>query len=194
MKLGKTHLQIALALVALSVMYNVWVFFFRAPGGTAQQSEVPLLSTVQRPARSGATGGTVGTAASAVRPGVLAAAAVDPVAIPAPPAFDTATAPAWIRDPLLAAGETRDPVIVRSAVVDPTPDVVISSILYSSTRRSAIVDRRVVGIGDAVGGGVIADIQPDAIVLRLPSGTERRIEMVRAFGTGVSTSVGARSK
>jgi hypothetical protein len=178
LKLGKTNLQTVLygllALVALSVVYNLWVFFGRS---ASRAPEAPLLSTVERPAKP--AGG---------RP---AQASVDPMTIAPPPALDLTTAPAWPRDPLLAPGESRSPEVERPAVADPaTPDPVISSILYSATRRSAIVDHRVVGIGDPIAGGVIVDIQPSAIVLRMPSGAERRVEMGRTFGaaSGVTRS------
>jgi hypothetical protein len=54
---------------------------------------------------------------------------------------------------------------------------VVSSILYSASRRLAIVDGRIVGVGDAVGNYRIVEIERDAVVLAVPSGARIRVSM-----------------
>jgi hypothetical protein len=51
----------------------------------------------------------------------------------------------------------------------------VQSILISNNRRLAMVDGRIVGIGDDVGGWTVGAIEQNAIVLRSPGGKERRI-------------------
>ena len=72
----------------------------------------------------------------------------------APPAVDLASAPSWRRDPFLFGDETRDaarPVLQTRAPVPP----IVRTILYSASRRLAIVDGRIVEEGPS--GRVLAD-------------------------------------
>ena len=101
-------------------------------------------------------------------------AARDPLTIPAPPAIDLASAPAWRRDPFLFGDETR--VVARPVVQAPAPvRPVVRTILYSAGRRLAIVNGRIVGVGEAVGGYTVADIEKDAVVFTAPSGERLRV-------------------
>jgi len=66
----------------------------------------------------------------------------------------------------------KEPVAVRSPraefsrpVLAAPPDVTVESILYGSDRRLAIVDGRIVTIGDVVGRFRIVDITPTAVVV-----------------------------
>lgn len=87
---------------------------------------------------------------------------------------DVMTAPQWTRDPF--ATQSR-PVSDRPAA--PTqPDPVVSSILFSTGRRVAIVDGRIVRPGDRVGTGVVRSIESDAVVIAGPDG-ERRVAIAR---------------
>lgn len=54
-------------------------------------------------------------------------------------------------------------------------DPLVRSILYSPVRRAALVDSRVVGIGDQLHAGRIVEIDRDAIVIETPRGEHRRI-------------------
>jgi len=64
-----------------------------------------------------------------------------------------------------------------AAAAEPRPLPVVRSILYSSERRLAFIGRQIVGVGDVVDGMVVVDITPDSVVLRLPSGEERRVNL-----------------
>jgi hypothetical protein len=63
--------------------------------------------------------------------------------------------------------------------VPAVPDPVVQSILYSTGRQVALVDHRVVGVGDKVANGVVIEIQPEAVVVRTARGQVRRVAMVR---------------
>ncbi len=54
----------------------------------------------------------------------------------------------------------------------PVPSV--SSILISSDRRLAVIDGKIVAVGDQVGPRIVARIEPSYVVLREPSGFELR--------------------
>ncbi len=175
MKLGKRHMQIAIVVMLAALTYRVFISARSSPAGTP--AEQPLLAGVQAPARSDA-------------PRPAAPAVADPSKIPAPSPVDLAVVPSWARDPFLGSGETRDPVAFQpTAAPEPVgPDPVVTSILYASDRRVAMVDHRMVHVGDTVSGGVVVAIEPKAIVIRTPSGAERRVEMGR--GSAGRGSVG----
>lgn len=84
------------------------------------------------------------------------------------PTVDVTTPPDWIRNPLVAA---------EPATVEPAPEPVVTSILYSPQRRAALVDGRIVTVGDRVGGGRVSAIERDAVVLETDDGGERRLEL-----------------
>ena len=56
-------------------------------------------------------------------------------------------------------------------------DADLGTILYSSDRKLAIVDGRIVGIGDTVRGARIVDITPTAVMLRDPRGALRQLTL-----------------
>jgi len=156
MTIRRTHLTLALAALAAAVLYNVWHFVLRpaAPAGTRPAVDQPLVG------RPGAVPG--------------AGAARDPLTIPAPPVIDLASAPAWRRDPFLFGDETRtvaSPAVQAMAPARPA----VRTILYSAARRLAIVNGRIVGVGDAVGGFTVADIEKGAVVFTTPSGERLRV-------------------
>jgi hypothetical protein len=55
----------------------------------------------------------------------------------------------------------------------------VTSILFSSGRRVAIVDGRIVRPGDQVRTGVVSDIKADALVIVDARGRRRRVEIQR---------------
>ena len=67
--------------------------------------------------------------------------------------------------------------MVPVAAAQPAP--VVSSILYSSGRRLAIVDGQIVRAGDRVRSGVVRSIEPDAVIVGEASGVERRFALKR---------------
>ena len=88
---------------------------------------------------------------------------------------DVVTAPEWTRDPFakIASPAADQPV----APAQSAP--VVSTILFSSGRRMAIVDGRIVRPGDRVGSGVVRSIEPDAVVIADAGGRERRFAIER---------------
>jgi hypothetical protein len=88
--------------------------------------------------------------------------------------MDVITSPRWTRNPF--ASEPR--ADARRAVVA-EPDPVVTSILFSSGRRVAMVDGHIVGAGDRVRTGVIRRIDADAVVVAGPDGRERRVPIAR---------------
>jgi len=158
MRIRPGHLTLALTALAAAVLYNVWYFVLRTgtPAAPRQAAGQPL-----------------GGAAAAARPGPDVS---DPLIIPAPPQVDLSSAPSWRRDPFLFGDETRE--VARPAVSARAPEPPsVRSILYSASRRIAIVNGRIVGIGDRVGDFAVADIERDAVVFLAPSGGRLRVSV-----------------
>ena len=90
-------------------------------------------------------------------------------------AVDVITAPLWARDPF--ATDRR--VDLPAPVAPREPDPVVTSILFSSGRRVAMVDGRIVRAGDRVRTGVIRAIEADAVLIAERDGRERRVAIAR---------------
>lgn len=92
------------------------------------------------------------------------------------PDLSTAVAPEWPRDPFaLPASPVR--VVHSTPVLPPAP--VVKSILVSASRRVALVDGRIVGVGDRVGTFLVEEIEPESVLLVTPQGLRTRIELQR---------------
>ncbi len=78
--------------------------------------------------------------------------------------------------PLPAPQVTPQP---RAAEVAAEPDLVVGSILYSQQRRLAIINGRIVRIGDRIGSSTILDIEPRAVIVVTADGTRRTLEVRR---------------
>lgn len=170
MKLDKRHLVVSFVLLVGSIIYNVWVFT-TPPSRTAERS---------------------GTAAPGAPPTVSEVGArhasplpvdpVDPSQVPALPDIALDRPPEWPRDPFANPRAVR-PVVVEieaeALAPAPPPDVdpVVASILHSATRRLAVVDGRIVRIGDAVGTATVVDILPKAVIVESPARGRRTIEL-----------------
>lgn len=155
MKFNRTHLIGSVVLLLASILYNVWVFW----GSSA--------------AKKGAKAGT--PAAVAGTAGV--STAIDPQTLPAPPPIDLNVAPAWDRDPFRRAGAVPSkPEAVLAAVAPKAveADPVVGAILFSPERKLAIVNGKIVAVGDRLPSGIVSDITRDAILVRDSSGDERR--------------------
>jgi hypothetical protein len=156
MTVRRSHLTLALAALAAAVLYNVWYFVIRpvAPAASARGTQAPFVG-----------------AAGPVQAG---AAPLDPLTIPAPPAIDLTSLPSWRRDPFLFGDETR--AVARPAYQAPAlTRPAVRTILYSASRRLAIVDGRIVGVGDAVGDYTVTEIEKGAVVFTGPSGERLRV-------------------
>lgn len=63
--------------------------------------------------------------------------------------------------------------------VEESPAPVVQSILYGADRRLALIDHHIVRVGDRLEAGVVADIEPKAVVVRRPSGQLLRVKITR---------------
>ncbi|HET9466860.1 MAG TPA: hypothetical protein VFO48_00555 [Vicinamibacterales bacterium] len=91
-----------------------------------------------------------------------------------PQAVDVVTAPRWNRDPFVSK-----PQPAQEAAAAPPPAPVVHSILFSSGRRVAQVDGRIVRAGDRVGNSIVQSIERDAVIMADASGATRRIAIER---------------
>jgi hypothetical protein len=109
---------------------------------------------------------------------VLRRATAPPLApAPTPPVLQTV-------DVARVPERHRDPVAVQPAppkelaeAADRAPDPTVESILFSASRRMALVDGRIVKPGDRVGSLYVRDIERDGLVLVTANGLARRIEL-----------------
>lgn len=76
-----------------------------------------------------------------------------------------------------SADRVRPVAVVNRPLTAPIPQV--NSILVAPDRRLAVVGGEIVREGDAVGPRVLVRIEPDAVVLREPSGHEVRVPIRR---------------
>jgi hypothetical protein len=156
-KLGRRELILSLAALAAAVVYNIWVFTRRADTVIARQQaavDVAPLENRGGPPNAGPAG----------------APAVDPMQVPPLPDIGLDRLPEWPRDPF--ANLRAAPPVVEAADETPAPapeaDPVVASILYSADRRFAMINGRITRVGDEVGGAVVVDIQPNAVVIESP--------------------------
>jgi len=149
---------VAAATLAALAIYVGWVLL--RPGATVVVPEVaqPALPVSQMPAVTSAPEATTPTEAPAV------------------PVTRSTDTPADLTSSPVVAVRRRD-------VPPPPPDdssvdsVEVSLILHSADRRLAIVNGRIVGVGDRVGSDTVFDIQPRAVVLESPQGRRRTIPL-----------------
>jgi hypothetical protein len=110
---------------------------------------------------------------------VEAGAGIDSVPAPrgAVPAQPERVTPRVSGQPPGLAASQRPRVPLR----EPLP--VVNSILFAPDRRLAVVDGAIVREGEAVGPRVLIRIEPDAVLLREPSGHEVRVPLRRRVGS-----------
>ena len=106
----------------------------------------------------------------------------DPAAIPAPPRVEAPNPPTPPRNPSAAVAAA--PGRVENPGAPVVADPVVRSILYSPERRAALVDHRIVGIGDQLNAGRIVEIERDAIIVETPRGERRRFVLRAALPPG----------
>jgi hypothetical protein len=97
---------------------------------------------------------------------------------PQPQMVDVITAPERRRDSPAMPRDSGVAKASRSAAAVP-PEPVVSSILFSSGRRIALVDGRIVRPGDRLPAGVVRSIEPDAVVITTAGGQTRRFAIER---------------
>ena len=168
MKVQKQHLRIAVYVLIVAVVIALWSAF--KPGVRAPTAGTPrdqaMLAPEQAPA--GRAGGQV-----------------DPQSIPAPPDIDMLRIPGWSRDPFLFGNESRD---IRRAVLEQQPrgsDPHVRSILFGPDRRVALVEDRMVTVGDSIGSFRVSSIERTAVVFTAPDGERRRVSLYGPAPTGL---------
>jgi hypothetical protein len=98
------------------------------------------------------------------------------LALPMPPAVDLSAPPRWSRDPFLTPGEKRRSHAGKvAASTAPEREPSVRSILFSSGRRLAIVNGRIVGIGEQIDGYRVIDIERETVVFGTPAGQTVRV-------------------
>jgi hypothetical protein len=88
-------------------------------------------------------------------------------------AFHTKPRAPLAKQPAAGTGRNRAMASARE------PDPVVTGILVSGARRSALIDGRLVRTGDSLRAGVVQSIEPDAVVLAGPDGQIRRLQIAR---------------
>jgi hypothetical protein len=166
---------------------------------TSRSPSAPPSMATREPARAPLPGATAGASDDvplpspapiapapqlqpAPSPAVAEAPGARPTPVAAPPAETSAplsTPPAPV-PPAPAPARTTSSAAVAQRAPDPPPAplaAVIGTILYSPDRKLAIVDNRIVGIGDEVNGAQVVDITANTVLLRDARGRPRIITM-----------------
>lgn len=160
MKLDRRHMIGSLVILVASIVWNIWVFTQPAarPAGASRPVQ-PALGD---------------------NPPVAGAGPVDPTTIPAPPPVELTQEPVWTRNPFGRSGGP-SPAATTAGPPAPAPALpVVGAIVFDVTTgrgRSAIVDGRVVGVGDLINGAVVLEIARDAVIVQLASGERARLAL-----------------
>lgn len=101
---------------------------------------------------------------------------------------DIKTAPKWSRDPFHAEP---DAIKALSAAPASPPEPTVFSILVSGQRRIALIDGRIVRVGDLVGSSVVRAIDQDSVVLITAAGHTQRLTLDRPQLRRLQTSSAA---
>jgi len=171
MTLDKRHMAGSLAVLGCAITYNVWVFTRPADGSITGAAPMEIMG--EAPSAAGAD--NAGAAAIETAPvASLADVATDRV-------------PEWPRDPFDNLQDVPQ-VVVNAAAPASAPavehDPVVASILYSTGRRLAVIDGRIVRPGERAGTAMVLDILPKAVVLELPDGDRRTVELQAPSAAG----------
>jgi hypothetical protein len=165
MTLDKRHMAGSVLMLVGAIAYNVWVF----------------TRPVTRLAAASAPIDMSGAPSTAPDPSERSVAS----SVPALPDVEFDRSPHWGRDPFEDMHDV--PEVVETATPPSPPvvraDPVVASILYSTGRRLAVIDGRIVRLNEQVGDATVIDIQPKAVVLEFADG-ERRTVALQAPSTG----------
>jgi hypothetical protein len=102
--------------------------------------------------------------------------------------IDVKTAPRWSRDPFHAEP---DAIEALSAAPAPPPEPKVFSILISGQRRIALIDGRIVRVGDRVGSSLVRAIDQDSVLLVTVAGNTQRLTLDRPQIRRLQTSSAA---
>jgi len=176
MKLDKRHMGVSVVLLVGSIVYNVWVFTGKG-------------ATTARPQASGPV-----NALPPAQPLSNGSAPLDPEQVKALPDIALDRVPEWPRNPFENANQAPEVVAATEAAAPapvPEADPVVATILYSSDRRAAVVNGRVVRIGDTIGTSKVVDILPKAVIIESADGDRRTLDMKPGSGTGSGSRTAA---
>jgi len=164
MKIQRSHLRIALFVLGAALLYSV--FSYMRPAQRVSPPQIPAAPLL-------AGGPSAGDGQ------------IDPLSIRAPQDIDMARVPVYARDPFLFGNESRTVVSLVSAP-SAGPDPWVRSILFSSTRRLAIVEGKIVAVGDSIGAYKVVEIEQGAVVFALAGGERRRVPVHGVAPAGIS--------
>jgi len=167
MKVKKQHFRLAIGALAIAVVWSAWSYA-RGSGRPAAPASGPA---GQRPWFGPEQSGEA----------TAGARQIDPATIPPPPSVEGATVSASPRDPFVFGDEFRD---VKEPVVPVGATPVVRSILFSSSRRLALIENRVVGVGDRIGNYKVIQIERDAVIFSTPTGERRRVTISGSLPSG----------
>jgi hypothetical protein len=159
---SRAQLVLVFSLLAAAIAYNVWVFTRPARGSGTVMTPAPLLDGLM-------AGGPSVT-------GEAAPVSIDPTSVPPVPDVGLERRPEWPRNPFLNLRGAIEP----AGVVDepePDADLVLASILHSPDRQLAIVNGRIVRVGDRIGSATVRDIEPRTVVVETADGLRRTLEL-----------------
>jgi hypothetical protein len=157
MTLDKRHMAGSVLMLVGAIAYNVWVFTRPATRVAAAPVDI-----------SGA-------------PPIVPHTGERSVAADALPLADVELRrlPQWERDPFEDMHDV--PEVAQPASPLPVPvvqaDPVVTSILYSTGRRLAVIDGRIVRPNERVGSATLIDILPKAVVLEFDDGERRTVAL-----------------
>jgi hypothetical protein len=174
MKIGKQQLQVA---TAVAVMAVGWSLFTLSRGTARAPQQQDNVVNDKRP--------PMGRGMMPSSPPL--GETVNPASIQPPPSVDGAPAAISTRDPFLFGRESRE---VREALVvaaDPValPDPIVRSIMVTPSRKFAMIENRVVKIGDTVGDFKVVQIERDAVTFLSATGERRRISIKASMSPGI---------
>jgi hypothetical protein len=158
----RLQLMLVFSLLAAAIVYNVWVFTRPSRSPSAASSGLPLLGSPQ-PGPS-----VTGDAEVEVS---------DPTTLPPVPDVGLDRPPDWPRNPFINARLRVVETPAAATAVDAEADLVLASILHSPERRLAIVNGRIVEVGDRIGAVIVRRIDPRAVVVEEPGGATRTLEL-----------------
>jgi len=169
MKVKKQHLQLAVAALVLAIGGSIYSLT-RGPARPPTQNQIP--NPQESMYGPSARGGGPPPSQSIVK-------SVDPTTIPAPPAVGRTVLSPATRDPFLFGNESREvrEALVVPAGVEPLPDStlpVVKIILVSPTRRVALIENKMVAVGEKIGEFTVTQIDRDGVTFQLPSGERKK--------------------
>lgn len=177
---NKWFIAAVAVLLTAAVVYDVWYFFLRdeepagevvgsAAGAGGAQGGEPVAE-----GDAGASGGTDADSAAAPASPLVEAAAEGRPALRDPAVLERVRGgpdgSGWGREPLarsgILAGDPEPDPDPPAQEVQP-PDWELSAVMVGRDRRAAVVDGRVVRVGDTVrGGGEVVEIRRGEVVVR----------------------------